>query len=224
MLDKTGTLTLGVPKVVAVEPGNGATEDAVLQTAAIAEQHSEHPLGEAIVRAARERRLPFRAYSSLRYLPGKGLVCVDADGEILVGAPALLQEHGIALPASSAADGSVVLVARNRQLLGSITLADQVRAEAKETVRALNQRGQRTVLLTGDSPETAKAIGNELGVQEAVGGLLPQQSSTGSANSPAKAARLRWSATASTMRPRWPRPRSASRWARERMWRWKPPT
>ena len=75
VLDKTGTLTLGIPEVTAVRALDHATENDVLQTAAIAEQHSEHPLGEAIVRRARERNLPLREYSQLRYSPGKGIVC-----------------------------------------------------------------------------------------------------------------------------------------------------
>ena len=73
VLDKTGTLTLGVPEVSSITVFNGATEDEVLQTAAIAEQHSEHPLGEAIIRGARQRNLPLREYSNFRYFPGKGI-------------------------------------------------------------------------------------------------------------------------------------------------------
>jgi Cd2+/Zn2+-exporting ATPase/Cu+-exporting ATPase len=183
VLDKTGTLTLGVPKITTITPLNSAAEDDVLQTAAIAEQHSEHPLGEAIVQSARERNLPLRDYSTIRYLPGKGLVCMDGGSEILVGTPALFEEHGAKLSdelrdVSTAKDRpghTVVLVGRNKNVLGAITLADELRAEAKEATRTLNRKGYRTILLTGDAPETAKAIGRELGVNESIGGLLPQQ-------------------------------------------------
>jgi P-type E1-E2 ATPase len=85
ILDKTGTLTLGIPQVTAVATFDGATEDEVLQTAAIAEQHSEHPLGEAIVRRARECNLALGGYADFRYFPGKGLACQDNGSEILVG-------------------------------------------------------------------------------------------------------------------------------------------
>lgn len=183
VLDKTGTLTLGVPKVAAIIPLNGAGEDAVLQTAAIAEQHSEHPLGEAIVRMARERGLPMRGYSTIRYVPGKGLACVENGSEILVGTRALLEEHGVhvsddvckKLTAKELPGHTVVLVGRDQEILGSITLADELRAEAKAAVETLNRQGYRTILLTGDAPDTAKAIGDALGVDEAAGGLLPEQ-------------------------------------------------
>ena len=183
VLDKTGTLTLGVPQVTAIRALNGATEEDVLQTAAIAEQHSEHPLGEAIVRRAHEQKLPLREYSDLRYFPGKGLTCLDAGTEILVGTPALFEEHGIAVPAD-ARNGTavgenkshtVVLVARGKELLGTVTLADQLRAEAKAAVAELNRRGYRTILLTGDADQIARTVGEELGVRQAIGNLLPEQ-------------------------------------------------
>ena len=183
VLDKTGTLTLGVPEVSSITVFNGATEDEVLQTAAIAEQHSEHPLGEAIIRGARQRNLPLREYSNFRYFPGKGISCVESGQEILVGTRALFEEHGVQVPLGNlSGEGnkaslsqSEVLVSREKKVLGVLTLADQLRAESKDAVSALNQRGYQTILLTGDKPETAKAIGEELGVREAIGGLLPEQ-------------------------------------------------
>jgi P-type Cu+ transporter len=183
VLDKTGTLTLGVPKVAAIAPLNSADEDAVLQTAAIAEQHSEHPLGAAIVRHARDHKLSLHEYTSIRYLPGKGLACSEGGSEILVGTRALFEEHGVRIPnevdrvlaVKERPGHTVVLVGRDKNILGGITLADELRAEAKDSVRALNQQGYRTILLTGDAPETAKAFGQKLGVNESIGGLLPQQ-------------------------------------------------
>src|SRR6266511_4185458 len=99
VLDKTGTLTLGVPEVTSITTLNNATEDDVLQTAAIAEQHSEHPLGEAIVRCAHERNLPLHEYSQLRYSPGKGIVCEESGTRIFVGTRALFEENGVLVPA-----------------------------------------------------------------------------------------------------------------------------
>ena len=183
VLDKTGTLTLGVPEVSSITVFNGATEDEVLQTAAIAEQHSEHPLGEAIIRGARQRNLPLREYSNFRYFPGKGISCVESGQKLLVGTRALFEEHGVQVPVGNLSgvenkaslSQSEVLVSREKKVLGVLTLADQLRAESKDAVSALNQRGYQTILLTGDKPETAKAIGEELGVREAIGGLLPEQ-------------------------------------------------
>src|SRR6266567_3691623 len=183
VLDKTGTLTLGIPEVTAVRALDDATENDVLQTAAIAEQHSEHPLGEAIVRRARERNLPLREYSQLRYSPGKGILVEESGTHILVGTRALFEENGVAVPANAiseiasrnVAGKTVVLVGRDRRVLGAITLADQLRAEARQAVNDLKAQNYRVILLTGDSSDTAKIIGRELGVDEAIGDLLPEQ-------------------------------------------------
>jgi heavy metal translocating P-type ATPase len=183
VLDKTGTLTLGTPEVTAVRAINNATENDVLQTAAIAEQHSEHPLGEAIVRCAHERKLPLHEYSQLRYSPGKGIVCEESSTRIFVGTRALFEEHGVPVPAHalSEVDGdngagkTVVLVGRDQRVLGAVTLADQLRTEAKRAVNDLKAQGYRVILLTGDNSDTAKTIGGELGVDESIGDLLPEQ-------------------------------------------------
>ncbi len=183
VLDKTGTLTLGIPEVTAVRAINNATENDVLQTAAIAEQHSEHPLGEAIVRCAHERNLPLHEYSQLRYSPGKGIVCEESSTRIFVGTRALFEEHGVPVPADviseieggNGAGKTVVLVGRDQKILGAVTLADQLRAEARQAVNDLKAKGYRVILLTGDSSDTARTIGRELGVDEAIGNLLPEQ-------------------------------------------------
>ena len=183
VLDKTGTLTLGIPEVTAVRAINNATENDVLQTAAIAEQHSEHPLGEAIVRCAHEHNLSLREYSQLRYSPGKGIVCVESNTRIFVGTRALFEENGVPVPADAlseveggnGAGKTVVLVGRDQKILGAVTLADQLRAEARQAVNDLKAQGYRVILLTGDSSDTARAIGRELGVDKAIGDLLPEQ-------------------------------------------------
>ncbi|MBV9877647.1 MAG: cation-translocating P-type ATPase [Verrucomicrobia bacterium] len=181
VLDKTGTLTLGVPEVTGVRGVAGASAEKVLQNAAIAEQHSEHPLGEAIVREAKNRKLSLRQYSDLRYVPGKGLSCSDGASTIMVGAATFLQENGIQI--DSAGDclqelrpgESLVYVGRDKTLLGTIALADRLRDEAIEAVAKLKAQGYRTLLLTGDSAGIASTIGRQLGVDEARGGLLPEQ-------------------------------------------------
>jgi P-type Cu+ transporter len=183
VLDKTGTLTLGIPQVTAIRPLDGASEDQVLQAAAIAEQHSEHPLGEAIVRSARQRNLPLREYSRLRYEPGKGIACQEGGSRILVGTRALFEENDVPLSSAAHAEfGSkngagqtVVLVGRDQQLLGTVTLADKLRPEAKQAVSDLRAHGYRTILLTGDNADTARTVGDELGVDQAIGDLLPEQ-------------------------------------------------
>ena len=183
VLDKTGTLTMGIPEVTGIRIADGTTEKEVLQNAAIAEQHSEHPIGEAIIRKARTSKLSLREYSDLRYIPGKGLTCLDAGSKIVVGTRTLLEENGIRVDTN--ADGSflndtrpgetLVYVGRNTTVLGALSIADQLRSEAIQAVDDLKRQGYRTLLLSGDSNEAASAIGAQLGVHEAIGNLLPEQ-------------------------------------------------
>jgi Cd2+/Zn2+-exporting ATPase/Cu+-exporting ATPase len=178
VLDKTGTLTMGVPEVTAIRTTNGATERDLLETAAIAEQHSEHPLGEAIVRKAKAADLALRGYIDLRYSPGKGLTCLDGTSKIVVGSRHLLAENGVdgldGLGKDSPAGETLVHVARNRKYLGTLAIADQLRQESLQAVAELKRRGYRTLLLTGDSKETASVIGAQLKVDEVFGELLPE--------------------------------------------------
>ena len=183
VLDKTGTLTMGVPEVTRIRVADGATESEVLQNAAIAEQHSEHPLGEAVIRKARALNLSLREYSDLRYIPGKGLTCLDRGSKIVVGTRALLQENGIRIDTNGTGSfqnetksgETIVYVGRNTTVLGALTVADQLRKEAIQAVGELKRQGYRTVLLSGDSSEAASAIGAQLRVHEAIGNLLPKQ-------------------------------------------------
>ena len=177
VLDKTGTLTMGVPEVIAIRT-NGAAERDLLETAAIAEQHSEHPLGEAIVRKAKAANLALRGYIDLRYSPGKGLTCLDGTSKIVVGSRPLLAENGVdgldGLGKDSPAGETLVHVARDRKYLGALAIADQLRQESLQAVAELKRRGYRTLLLTGDSKETASVIGAQLKVDEVFGELLPE--------------------------------------------------
>jgi heavy metal translocating P-type ATPase len=178
VLDKTGTLTMGVPEITAIQTTNGATEQDLLETAAIAEQHSEHPLGEAIVRKAKAANLALRGYTDLRYSPGKGLTCLDGTSKIVVGSRPLLEENGVVgldgFEKDSARGETLVHVARDREYLGALAIADQLRQESLQAVAELKRRGYRTLLLTGDSKEAAAVIGAQLKVEEVFGELLPE--------------------------------------------------
>jgi heavy metal translocating P-type ATPase len=183
VLDKTGTLTMGLPEVTGIRVADGATESEVLQNAAIAEQHSEHPLGEAVIRKARASNLSLREYSDLRYIPGKGLTCLDRGSKIVVGTETLLQENGIRIDTNGTGSlqnetkpgETLVYVGRNTTVLGALTVADQLRKEAIQAIGELKRLGYRTVLLSGDRSEAASAIGARLRVHEAIGNLLPEQ-------------------------------------------------
>ncbi|MGH2906817.1 MAG: heavy metal translocating P-type ATPase [Solirubrobacterales bacterium] len=173
VLDKTGTLTLGVPNVVAVQPVPGVSEHDVLAAAGVAEKRSEHPLARAIL-----GRLPAPPADpeQFSYTPGLGIVCSAAGETIIVGSRALLARHDIALDACAAAPPQLteVLVARRGVLLGAIYIADVLRDEATQAVAALRAMGIRTVLLTGDSRAIADAVGAQLAVDDVGAELMPQ--------------------------------------------------
>jgi Cd2+/Zn2+-exporting ATPase/Cu+-exporting ATPase len=175
VLDKTGTLTLGVPEVVAVRAASGVREDEVLAAAGIAEKRSEHPLARAIL--SRLSGGPPADPERFSYTPGLGIVCASGGDEIVVGKRELLGERGVSLAGCPAASPELteVVVARAGRLLGAIHVADVLRPEAVEAVARLRAMGLRTILLTGDGPEIADAVGKRLGVDAVGAGMLPVQ-------------------------------------------------
>jgi heavy metal translocating P-type ATPase len=176
VLDKTGTLTYGMPAVSAVLPAEGATEAEVLAAAAGAEGPSEHPLGSAILRHAQERAVPLREAERFQYTPGRGIVAALDGEEVVAGNRALLEELGFdgSVPPSREAGASEVLVARGGRYLGTIEVTDLIRPQAKEAIAALREMGIRTLLLSGDRAEVADAVARELGMDGAEGDLLPE--------------------------------------------------
>ena len=177
ILDKTGTLTLGQPEVVAIEPVVGTTANQVLEIAAIAEACSEHPLASAILKKAKEESVSVFEPGEFHYLPGKGLICSVSGQQLLVGNRTLFSDRKLlgTLPTGASNHSSEVLVARNGTLLGAIRIADVLRPEAVKAVADLRAMGLRTILLTGDTDAIASAIGKELGIDEAQANLLPEQ-------------------------------------------------
>jgi P-type Cu+ transporter len=178
VLDKTGTLTFGTPQIREVVSANGFGERQIIEAASIAERKSEHPLAKAILARADELGVPAAEPDEFSYTPGKG-IRVSHDGEdILVGSRMLLTEHEIDLSPDSknSADGaSEIYVARGPQFLGKIRVADVLRPEAKAAVQAIRAMGMKTVLLSGDSQAATTSVGRELGVDQTVGELLPDQ-------------------------------------------------
>jgi heavy metal translocating P-type ATPase len=179
LLDKTGTLTFGTPQIREVVSANGFTEQQIIDAASVAERKSEHPLAKAIMVRAAELAIPPVEPDEFSYTPGKGVRVSHQCEEIVVGSLALLVEHGMTrgLPPNSNGAGGIseVYVARAGQVLGSIRVADVLRPAAKNAVTALREMGLKTVLLSGDTQAATSSIGRDLGVDEAVGGLLPDQ-------------------------------------------------
>ncbi|MGO4879632.1 MAG: heavy metal translocating P-type ATPase [Bryobacteraceae bacterium] len=174
VLDKTGTLTLGNPEVVSIDPVDGIGRERLLHVAASAERYSEHPLARAILAAANGFGLADPERFS--YTPGKGISCLVDGKDTIIGTRAFLMEHRVDASAPSADRGasSEILIAQGGVHLGSLRIADVLRPEAVEAVRALREMSIRTVLLTGDTASIGCAIGEQLHVDEVEAELLPQ--------------------------------------------------
>jgi Cd2+/Zn2+-exporting ATPase/Cu+-exporting ATPase len=177
VLDKTGTLTLGNPEVVSIDPSGGVERERLLRVAASAERYSEHPLARAVLKTANEAALGLVDPQGFSYTPGKGIFCRVDGEETVVGTRAFLREHGVSVSAPSEDHNSSteISVAQRRVYLGSLSIADVLRPEAVEAVRALKEMSIRTVLLTGDTAAIGRAVGRQLQVDEVEAELLPQQ-------------------------------------------------
>jgi Cu2+-exporting ATPase len=178
LFDKTGTLTKGEPTVTAVAAAGDREESEVLALAAAAETDSEHPLARAIVAAARTRRLTVPAAKDFSSSPAVGVTAIVGDVEVRVGGPRLLQEAGQAELDETAAwhhDGAIVLhVLVDGAVAGALKLADEVRAESRETVDALHRQGIEVVMITGDAEPVARAVAADLGIDRVFAGVRPE--------------------------------------------------
>jgi heavy metal translocating P-type ATPase len=176
LLDKTGTLTYGAPEVVDLRPAHGISAQSLLQAAAAAESRSEHPVAKAILRKASSTGIAPEEPERFDYTPGKGIVAAHGGSESIVGNRIFLEENGVALPTAvvSQADAEI-FVAREGKFLGTVRIADRLRAEAPKAIRDLKAMGLKTVLLTGDSNRVAQDIGRKLGVDEIAAELLPEE-------------------------------------------------
>jgi Cu+-exporting ATPase len=184
VVDKTGTLTEGRPKVTALVPLAGLDEAGLLRLAAGLERASEHPLAAAIVQAAEERGLALPAATGFESLTGKG-VRGEVEGQpVALGNRALMVELGIdPEPAAARADAlgregaTVMHVAVGGRLAGLIAVADPIKATTPQALEALRQAGVRIVMLTGDNRTTAEAVARKLGIAEVEAEVLPEQKS-----------------------------------------------
>ncbi|MBT4504865.1 MAG: cadmium-translocating P-type ATPase [Gemmatimonadetes bacterium] len=171
--DKTGTLTRGRPQVTDVLPLNGLPQDEVLRLAAAAEQRSQHPIGRAIVEHADGTSLP--EVSEFEAIAGQGVRATIGAETYQVGRPELFAENAPAQIEELSQQGkTVVLLGNDTEVIGAIAVADSLRPEAGQTIRALRDRNLKVVMLTGDNPTTAAAIAAELGIDEWRAELLPE--------------------------------------------------
>ena len=181
VLDKTGTVTQGRPRVTDIRPAQGVTEEELLCVAASLEKPSEHPLAEAIVREAEERSIPLVPAEGFNALHGRGVQADLQGSAFLAGNRAMMEEHGVDLGSHLAAADALaengrtpLYFAQDGRLMGVIAVADTVKPTSAAAIAAFRDLGIDVVLLTGDNRRTADAIGRELGVSTVIAEVLPQ--------------------------------------------------
>jgi Cu+-exporting ATPase len=184
VIDKTGTLTEGRPRVSRIIPRENWTESGVLHLAASLEIRSEHPLAAAILAAAKEKKVDLAETMEFRALPGKGLVGKVRGRRVALGNPQLLAELKVnagpwlARADELSAEGhSVMFLSVDRDVAGLIAVSDPIKESARETIRQLRAEGMRIVMLTGDNRTAAEVVARQLGIDSFEADVLPAQKS-----------------------------------------------
>ena len=184
VVDKTGTLTLGKPKVVSIVPAAGFDENEILRLAASVERASEHPLADAIVRSAKERNLALSKVEEFDSPTGKGAAGKVDGKSILLGNSNFLTSLGVETQSLNddgelmRADGATVInIAVDGKLAGLFAITDPVKQSTPAALKALAEEGVKVIMLTGDNRTTANAVARTLGITEVEAGVLPEQKS-----------------------------------------------
>ncbi len=181
MLDKTGTLTQGEPKVTNVISNTKFSEDDILRMAASAEKGSEHPLGQAIVKAAENKGINISAATRFNVIPGRGIEAEVENVKLLLGNMRLMHERGLSLNGIKketerlwARGKTVMFLGLDNKIVGVIALADTIKPKAREALRLVHDMGIEMIVLTGDNRRTAEAIARQLGIDRVLSEVLPE--------------------------------------------------
>jgi Cu+-exporting ATPase len=182
VVDKTGTLTEGKPRLVGIEPTAGFADDDLLRLAGSLERGSEHPLAAAILKGAEAKGLVLIQAQDFQSVTGKGVLGKVEGRDVAMGNAALMADQQVAVePLHSRLEElrregqTVMLIAVDGQLAGLVTVADPVRDSTPEAIRLLHEDGMRVIMLTGDSRTSAEAVARKLGIDEVIGEVLPEQ-------------------------------------------------
>ncbi|MBN2157582.1 MAG: copper-translocating P-type ATPase [Candidatus Lokiarchaeota archaeon] len=182
VFDKTGTLTVGKPQVIDIVPNKNHSEIEILSIAASVERGSEHPLANAIVEKAREQEIPLKPIADFMNHPGFGVEAILEGVNILIGNPSFANERNIDIQSQiemislfQNQGKTVVLVMNTTDLIGFITISDEIKPYAKSVINRLYEMDIEPYILTGDNEKTAKAIANRLGISKYFSEVLPAQ-------------------------------------------------
>ena len=178
IFDKTGTITKGKPTVTDIISLSKLNEKEILTLAASIEKNSEHSLAEAIVNAAKDKKLTLRKTTNFKAIPGKGVKGKIGKQEIILGNVSLMKEYKIKAPSQleklESEGKTVMLLAINKKLVGLLAVADEVKETSRKAVKELHEMGIKTFLITGDNERTAKAIASQVGIRNVFANVLPQ--------------------------------------------------
>lgn len=174
-LDKTGTITKGQPAVTDIIPAPGISEEELLQTALNLESKSEHPLAKAIISYCEKKNLKPQPVSDFEAISGKGLKASDSEGNFITGGNAAFTESKINSEQLEVQGKTPLYFTKNKEPLGVIAVADVIKEDSAAAVKEMQKLGIKVVMLTGDNQRTASEIGKQVGVDEVIAGVLPEE-------------------------------------------------
>lgn len=185
VFDKTGTLTKGKPEVVKIisNPAFDFDEDKILKISSSIAKHSNHPLSQAVVRYGEKQNIQLADFGDFQEVPGKGIIakCLTHNKEIVLGNIRILEQVGVQtswaknlLENESVSAGTLLFVVHNGDVVGAISIADEVKEESKKVVAKLQKMGIEVWMITGDNARTAKAIGLQVGITNILAEVLPE--------------------------------------------------
>jgi len=183
VIDKTGTLTVGEPRVVHIKTFDQHSDKEIVTLAAMTEAHCEHPLAGAILSKAKEYGIDLPEHGACSVIPGRGVTATYKNQTITFGNKELLRERNIAIPSEierymedeEKQGRTAMAVAHDSDVCGAISVADIVKGRAKQTIGELKESGVDVIMLTGDNPHIANAIARQVGITEVFAELLPEQ-------------------------------------------------